>query len=309
MVTVFTPTYNRADTLYRVYESLKKQTYKEFEWLIIDDGSKDETELLVAKWIEQNEFPIQYYKQKNMGKFWSLFKGAEKAKGEWFLIADSDDEFYPETIQNFLDEYEFIPEQQRNRICGVCGLCEWQDTKQIIGNRFPQDKIVTNAIMMEQCYKVKGEKWGILKTNILLKYKPTDIPKEVKFMGESWIWYQMALEYDNVYINKVFRSCYRPMNENNLSVTFRTERYPLGTYLTEKMIVKTVFGGGYWKYNVKGTIFHGIKLVYAAKRKGIRLNEMVKKTKCAEKVLILGCYVPGILIGVIRKKQFENQKI
>ena len=68
-ITLFTPTYNRAHTLDRLYRSVQRQTFRDFEWLIIDDGSTDDTEELVAGWIgEGNDFPIRYCKQPNGGK-------------------------------------------------------------------------------------------------------------------------------------------------------------------------------------------------------------------------------------------------
>ena len=80
-ITIFTPTYNRAYTLPRVYKSLCLQTCKDFEWLIVDDGSEDETQTLVEKWIKDNVIKIRYYKQKNGGKQRAHNVGVEKSEG------------------------------------------------------------------------------------------------------------------------------------------------------------------------------------------------------------------------------------
>ena len=90
-LTIFTPAYNRAGTLIRLYDSLLQQTNRNFEWLIVDDGSVDNTRKLVDKWIEEEYIPIRYYYQKNAGKMAAHNKGVELANGELFLCVDSDD--------------------------------------------------------------------------------------------------------------------------------------------------------------------------------------------------------------------------
>ena len=99
--TVFTPSYNRAHTLDRVYSSLCAQTFTDFEWVIVDDGSTDGTADLVASWRKEHPFPIIYEKQSNQGKHIAVNRGAQLARGELFLIADSDDAFPSNALQIF----------------------------------------------------------------------------------------------------------------------------------------------------------------------------------------------------------------
>lgn len=108
-VTVFTPSYNRSHTLPRVYKSLLSQTNQDFEWIIVDDGSTDETVSLVTMWQNENKLNIHFIQQSNKGKFITLIETIERAKGEWFLIADSDDEFEANTIDVFLNTYNRMP--------------------------------------------------------------------------------------------------------------------------------------------------------------------------------------------------------
>ena len=91
-ITVFTPTYNRAYIIEDLYRSLQRQTYTDFEWLVVDDGSADNTQELFAAWQqEENPFPIRYYKQENGGKCRAINRGLEMAEGELFFTVDSDD--------------------------------------------------------------------------------------------------------------------------------------------------------------------------------------------------------------------------
>lgn len=103
-VTIFTPTYNRAYTLGRLYDSIRRQKGCEFEWVIVDDGSIDNTEELVRQWMEQdaNPFDIRYFKQENSGKHVAWNKGLHEAKGDIFLPVDSDDRLVPSALQSVL---------------------------------------------------------------------------------------------------------------------------------------------------------------------------------------------------------------
>lgn len=99
-ITVFTPTYNRAYTLRRLYESLRKQTQYDFEWLIVDDGSTDNTESLVQEFIRENSlFNIRYVKKENEGKHIAINVGAKIAMGKLFFIVDSDDALSTNAIE------------------------------------------------------------------------------------------------------------------------------------------------------------------------------------------------------------------
>ena len=91
MITVFTPTYNRAYSLPRLYESLQKQTFKDFEWLIVDDGSTDNTVDMVTGWSKEGKLTIRYIQMTNGGKHRAINKGVALAKGKLFFIVDSDD--------------------------------------------------------------------------------------------------------------------------------------------------------------------------------------------------------------------------
>lgn len=108
-ITVFTPTFNRVYILPKLYHSLKNQKSHEFEWLIIDDGSTDETELIVKQFITDADFTIKYYKQTNQGKHIAINLAILKAKGDYILTIDSDDFLAPnciEVCQNLISEIE-----------------------------------------------------------------------------------------------------------------------------------------------------------------------------------------------------------
>lgn len=117
MITVLTPTYNRAHTLMRVYESLSAQTDFDFEWLVVDDGSTDDTAILLNNLIPQAPFGMRIVTQENCGKHVAINTGSRTAQGEWILILDSDDALVPTAIATIITEIAGNPGPD---ILGIC---------------------------------------------------------------------------------------------------------------------------------------------------------------------------------------------
>ena len=103
-ITVFTPTYNRAHLLPRLYKSLCAQTCKDFEWVIVDDGSVDDTKSIIDGFINDNSITIRYFCQENGGKHRAINRGVKEAKGNLFFIADSDDTLPEKSIETVLNQ-------------------------------------------------------------------------------------------------------------------------------------------------------------------------------------------------------------
>lgn len=304
LVTVFTPTYNRGDKLIRVYTSVLAQTYKNLEWLIIDDGSKDSTKEVVEQWRKEKKVNIRYIYQQNRGKFWSIWNGLQEAKGEWFLIADSDDEFVPEAIETFLKYWKLTESNAKSEICGISGLCCWNDTKQMMGEPFPHSPMVSDAMEIFYKYKVTGEKWGILRTSKLKEFYPFEVPQDILFISESYIWNQMAMRYKTIYINEVLRVCWRSYLEGGgLTANYTIEKHSMGMYLSENMNFKC---SRKYHWRIKDTLLCSLRLLYASVRSKVALNAVLQDKKGSEKVLLLCLYPVSRLVGYLRKKQYER---
>lgn len=203
--TVFTPTYNRAHTLPRVYESLKQQTFRDFEWLIVDDGSIDNTQELVKAWQKENLFPIRYFWQENAYRKVACNRGAKEAKGELFLTWDSDDAALPETLEVFNRHWCNIPEAERDKFSSVWCLCV-DERGNIIGNKFPEDVFDSDTLEIFHRYKVTGEKWGFQRTDVLRQYPyPENVQGNVT---PSIVWSAIARSYKTRFINDALRIYY-----------------------------------------------------------------------------------------------------
>lgn len=236
LITVFTPTYNRAHTLHRVYNSIKKQTLQKrdnvniFEWIIVDDGSSDNTRELVKRWQNESEFEIIYFYQENQGKPSATRKGIELSRGELFLICDSDDEFLPDTFEVFIKIWDSFSKEEKEKCAGIGVLCQDQ-----FGNRIGKDyPIEKEFVPIEKSVfgwrdKGLGETWAAIKTQNLKKYfKIPDEAKNLKFIPESFFWNRIAIESKqySYCLNKVQRIYY--VNEgDNISQNIR-QKYPEG---------------------------------------------------------------------------------
>ena len=201
--TIFTPTFNRAHTLQRVYTSLARQTYRDFEWLVMDDGSTDNTSQLIETWKGESNFPIRSYKQENMGKHVAFNRGVEHAEGELLLVLDSDDECVPHALEQLKHHWDTIDPQLRAGFIGVTVLCADQNGK-LVGDLFPKDVMDSDPLELRYRYKVKGEKWGFQRTDVLRRYP---FPENLKqtYVPEDIIWNKIARKYKTRFVNEQLR--------------------------------------------------------------------------------------------------------
>lgn len=203
LFSVVTPTYNRAHTLERVYRSLQEQSYQDFEWVIVDDGSTDHTRDLVLSWQEAAGFPIRYVWQSNQHKKTAFNRAVREASGEWLVAIDSDDELSPDALFQMAEVWKQIAPAERSRYVAITGLCARPDGH-VVGDMYPQDVMDVVSLDMSFRHHVRGEKFGCLRTDILRQFPfPEDIPG---FVPESLVWRAMARAgYLTRFVNQVFR--------------------------------------------------------------------------------------------------------
>ena len=161
-ITIITPTYNRAKTLPKVFESLLKQSFKDFIWIILDDGSTDNTTEIVENFQLFNPFfEIIYMKDKNRHKFLTVLEGVKMVKTPYFMVVDSDDIYPEDALETLISEVEKI-ENQDNYVA-VMGLSADENGK-IVGNQYPNNGFDGSIFEMRYKYKVRGDKFGIFIT-------------------------------------------------------------------------------------------------------------------------------------------------
>ena len=186
-VTVFTPTYNRAYILGDLYHSLQRQTCMDFEWLIVDDGSADDTKALVASWQgEKNPFPIRYVYQENGGKCRAINRGLKEADGRLFFTVDSDDYLTDNAIEKVIRWDGELPKD--GHFCGYVGNRGTTPT-QTPNRLFPGGYLDGTAL--DRYDQVDGERAFVFYTEVHRKYLYPEFPGE-KFLTEAVTWDLMA---------------------------------------------------------------------------------------------------------------------
>ena len=228
LFTVLTPSYNRADTLGRVYASLCGQSFQDFEWLIVDDGSTDNTRARVLQWQQEARFPIRYAWQPNQHKKTAFNHGVREAQGELIVALDSDDSLEADALDAMARAWSGILPQDRPRFVAVTGLCARPDGG-IVGDRFPEDVLDASVLDMTFKYRVRGEKFGCMRTEVLRQFPfPDEIPG---FIPESLVWRAMARAgFQTRFVNQVFRVYYD--SPDSLSVQGRnSQQHALGLWL------------------------------------------------------------------------------
>lgn len=199
MITILTPAYNRGHLLGKLYQSLVKQDFEDFEWVIVDDGSSDSTTNIVDKFIQDKKIIISYIKQSNGGKHRALNRGVIESKGELILIVDSDDSL-PKNSLSVINRY-YLEIKDNPLIGGVCGLMAHHDGT-IIGERNALSPMDISSIEMRYKYAFTGDVCEVFKTEVLRDFPFPEIENE-KFCPEDLVLNRIAKKFKLLFINDV----------------------------------------------------------------------------------------------------------
>lgn len=227
MITIFTPTFNRGYIISKLYDSLVSQTYKDFEWLIVDDGSTDNTKTIVEKFILDDKIKIRYFYQQNQGKHIAFNLGVSKCVGDLFYCVDSDDYLPTNSLEIINNLYQEI--KDNNKAAGIIGHKYYYNQEKIVGIKFPTTNILMNYIDLYYKYKIKGDKAIIFKSSVIKKYHFPKFNNE-KFLTEAYLYQQIDEDYcfyitdSNLYYSEYLT--------DGLSSNFNkiAKNYPIGFY-------------------------------------------------------------------------------
>lgn len=174
-ISVLTPTYQRAHTLPQLYGSLVAQTTRDFEWIVVDDGSTDGTDELVRSFAQEADFPVRYHGQENQGRHGALNSAVELARGEFCAVIDSDDWYLPEALERMLARWEEIPPERREEFADVEGL-RIDPAGEPVCDRFPSDVFDSDGFELVALHGVLGDKVGMYRTEVLRQFPfPDDL--------------------------------------------------------------------------------------------------------------------------------------
>ncbi len=238
--TVFTPTYNRAHTLSLVWNSLRQQTLRDFEWIVVDDGSSDNTRELVANWSRESRFPIRYLWQEHAHKKAASNLAVREARGRLFLTLDSDDECTRTALERFWWHWTNIPDSERDAFSAVTGLCSYPDGT-VVGDLFPCNEwLDSDSMEIFHRWRVTGEKWGFQRTDIMRQFP---FPEEVEgYVPEGVVWSKISSHYKTRFVNEVLR-IYHLSPDGITRVSLPAARSSLGNVLWMSSVFDTE-----WRY-------------------------------------------------------------
>ncbi len=228
LVTIATPTHNRAKLLPRLYRSLCEQSCRNFEWLIVDDGSSDDTRSVVESFIAENQIPIRYFRKPNGGKHTAVNLAAREARGELFFIADSDDWLPTFAIADVIEA--FVPISKNEQFAGICGLDQYADGA-IVGSGLPEAAINASPADIREKWGVKGDLKEVFRTEVMRQFPFPEIEGE-RFCPEVLIWNRISRNYKLRYINKpIYTVEYQPDGITS-GITRARINSPIATMMT-----------------------------------------------------------------------------
>lgn len=271
-LTVFTPTYNRKELLERVYESLKKQTCNDFEWVIVDDGSNDGTKEAVEAYLSrEHAFEIRYYYQENGGKMRAHNRGVEYAKGELFVCLDSDDYFVNDAVEKLLKAWDEALEQSDNpqRLAGIVSHKGKSESELLGATDFPH--LGEDTLFGLYTKGFRGETTLMFLTRVLKEFPFPEIEGE-KYVPEDYIYDKIDKIYTLYILPSIITVCevvsegytdsVRKLKFNNVNAWYLY--YEQRAYITKPSILKFKYAGFYviYAHRAQKRIFKGARIPF-----------------------------------------------
>jgi len=202
-ITVVTPVFNRIDILPRAIRSIEEQTFRDFEYIIINDGSTQNLDEVVVPFMNQTDIPVMYIKKENGGVHTARNAGVREARGFLITWLDSDDEFMPETLDVIKKAWDQIPSDKADEYFQISSRC--MDENGQAGTEFPDN---INTLEMKEAYAVynKHKVENLLANRAdIMKANPWPEPEDITFVGEDVIWLELEQKYRTWFINDILR--------------------------------------------------------------------------------------------------------
>lgn len=234
-LTIFTPTYNRAYCLHKCYETLIHQSNKDFVWLIIDDGSEDNTKELVQSWLEKKEIDIIYHYQENQGMHGAHNAAYSIIETPLNMCIDSDDCVADNAIEKILKAWDQI--KNKPTFAGLVGL-DADIEGHIMGTKIPNHIKETTLYDLYYKHHVKGDKKLVYKTKIVKKYPAYPIFAEESFVPLGYLYRLIDQDYKLLPINDVLCVVEYMPDGSSMNMFKQYRRHPKGFAFSRKSRMK-----------------------------------------------------------------------
>ncbi|NHC43071.1 glycosyltransferase family 2 protein [Bacillus sp. MM2020_1] len=243
MLTVFTPTYNRAYCLENCYKSLLQQTCKEFIWLIIDDGSTDNTKEKVDRWIAENLVEIKYHYQENQGMHGAHNTAYKLIDTELNVCIDSDDTIPPQAVEKITD---FWIKYGSDKYSGIIGLDSYNDNT-IIGTELPKNHNSSTLFDLYYKYGVKGDKKLVYRTE-LSRLFPYPLFENERYVGLAYKYYMIDKQYKMLLLNEILCCVEYLPDGSSLNMINQYKKNPRGWAFYRKELMQLPFASLSFKF-------------------------------------------------------------
>ena len=284
-ITVFTPTYNRYECLKICYESLVRQTNRNFIWQIIDDGSTDDTENLIKRYISEGQIDIQYFKKENGGKASAINLSLEITETDFWMCLDSDDFLFPNSIEKILNECGTI--EDNDSVCGVFCVRSDKNGNPMTGKDIPFNVEFATQEEVRFKYSVNPEYAQIYKTEIIKSF-PFPLVEGERFFTESWQQDQIDRDYVFKIIHGSIMACEYLPDGYTKHYYQLIKSNPVGFMIFYEQRVRI---GKFFKSRFTAATYYNVVFGLCKDR---------KKQKFSFHWLILLTTIPGLLIRFIK---------
>jgi len=242
-LTVFTPTYNRAYCIHQCYESLKRQTCKDFIWLIIDDGSTDNTKGIVNGWIDENIIQIKYHWQDNQGMHGAHNTAYELIDTELNVCIDSDDYMPDDAVEKIIDTWK---RYGSNEVSGIIAL-DANHKNEIIGTRLPQHIKRSTLFDLYNKYGVTGDKKLVYRTELTKQY-PYPLFENERYVGLAYKYHMIDKQYEMILMNEIICCVEYLEDGSSRNMLNQYRKNPRGFAFYRKEMMKLPFASLSFKY-------------------------------------------------------------
>ncbi len=237
LLTVFTPVYNRGELLRRAYDSLCRQTDMDFEWLVVDDGSTDDTPRVLRDIASAHTapFPIRIVTTPNGGKHRAVNRGVSDAQGRWFTILDSDDYLTPDAVATIRRRLDGV--DPARGLAGVIALRVHPDGT-TVGTPFTTDSLECHHSHYRNVLGIEGDRAEVVATEVMRRYPFPEFPGE-RFLREGPVWQQIGTDYKFRYTSDPIYVCDYQPDGLTAKVARLHELNPMGAVWANAMALRS----------------------------------------------------------------------
>lgn len=288
---ILTPTYNRCELLKKAYDSLKKQSNKNFVWYVVDDGSTDNTKQVVETFENENSVKVKYFHKENGGKHTALNVGLQKVAEDFVLILDSDDALTYDAVQTALADAATLDE-------GFCGLGYLKSDAggNVVGKNYTGDGVEDTFVNQRYNKNTFGDKAEVFRTEILKQFPFPQFDGE-KFVSEAVVWCKMSGPYKMKFFNKAIYECEYQADGLTNNIKKILLRNPKGASACYKVLSGKQFN---LKNKIKYTLLFDVYMLADQKK----FKQIMRETN--NRFLAFWLYIPAVIIFKKWKRSFAN---